>query len=1012
MAALAFVAVTKVVQTRADARDANEQADLALSATGPGSVIDRLKDERNHTAAHLSGSEAMVNIEVGAYLDARPATDEALEQFREVVAGANDQVQAAYEPAIAAMDGLAELRARVDAYTGPRDFNNAELMQEVFDGYSQLITELFDANRQVSLAVNDLVLRRGAALVNLTTRNSDTVAVLTRTLVMSAVAGDRDGLNTPGEITRAAELLSQLRRNEASIRENGVGVYREYVERLFAAEHTQRFPAAVESALETGVVDMGTLLGNAGDREAFGYDDLLRAVTSELEREADALKDDAQRTEQLFLVFGVVILLLGGVMTLLVSMSITRPLRSLTRQATAMAHEHLPGAVLDILETPLGEDVTVPEMTPIRINTRDEVADVADALNTVQQSALDLAVEQAVLRRNIADSFVNLGRRNQNLLSRQLDFITELERNETDPDVLASLFRLDHLATRMRRNAESLLVLAGIEPPRKWAAPVRLTDVIRAALSEIEDYQRVTVAAVEPATIVGSAAADLAHLLAELMENAVTFSPPDQNVEVRGRSQGSGYVLAVIDQGLGMEPAEIEAANRRLSGSEAFTVAPSKYLGHYVTGNLAARHNIEVRLQSSPVAGIGGGGITATVVLPETLLVRDQGAGVGAPTAGAAAAAGGRPTAQTPVPALATVGAAAGGDRAEAGGAGGDGAWRGNATGNGTAGNGNGRGSGSASGGETARPTGTSTPWAAAAGAAGQAWAPPGGSGGSGATGGSGDLGGPGGPAGPGGLGGFGGPVGPGAPAGPGAFPGQGATAPWAAASPGTGPGSQPGGVPPAAWSPGPTGAGGTGGPAPSGPGGGAAGSSPSSEPAAREQAGRRVFDALAALPTFDKRRAQGRNTSPFGTPAATPGPGDAGGSGDASPTAPFGSPATRASDGGPGDASGPSGPSSPSPGTISTPKYEVTPPRGTPTTPRRSPDSGGTTAAGLARRVRGANLPTARPLGLRRSSGNLEQGPPTPADDVYSFLSNFQAGVQRGLDAARNENPDDQPGR
>ena len=144
-----------------------------------------------------------------------------------------------------------------------------------------------------------------------------------------------------------------------------------------------------------------------------------------------------------------------------------------------MADHRLPEAVLDILDTPLGEDVEVPEVDPVAVQTRDEVADVADALNTVQDSALDLAVEQAVLRRNIADSFVNLGRRNQNLLGRQLDFITELETNETSPDTLSNLFRLDHLATRMRRNAESLLVLAGVEPPRKWAAPVRMTDVIR-----------------------------------------------------------------------------------------------------------------------------------------------------------------------------------------------------------------------------------------------------------------------------------------------------------------------------------------------------------------------------------------------------------------------------------------------------------------------------------------------------------------------------------------------------
>ena len=172
----------------------------------------------------------------------------------------------------------------------------------------------------------------------------------------------------------------------------------------------------------------------------------------------------------------------------------------------------------------------------------------------------------------------------------------------------------------MRRNAESLLVLAGIEPPRQWAAPVRLTDVIRAALGEVENYQRVAVRGVEPATIIGSAAADLAHLLAELVENALVFSPPDQSVDIRGRNrEDGGYTLAVIDTGLGMAAKDVTAANRRLAGAESFTVAPSKYLGHYVAGNLAARHDIQVRLDTSP-----GQGITATLTLPPTLLTTDQ----------------------------------------------------------------------------------------------------------------------------------------------------------------------------------------------------------------------------------------------------------------------------------------------------------------------------------------------------------------------------------------------------
>jgi len=284
-----------------------------------------------------------------------------------------------------------------------------------------------------------------------------------------------------------------------------------------------------------------------------------------------------------------------------------------------MAGTGLPAAVRAILETPPGEDVVIPEIDPISVKSRDEVADVAGALSAVQTSALDLAVEQAVLRRNISDSYVNLGRRNQNLLSRQLDFITDLERNESDPDTLEGLFKLDHLATRMRRNAESLLVLAGIEPPRQWSAPVKVADVVRAALGEVEDYQRVVVRHLEPAAITGSVASDIAHVAAELLENALSFSPPEQSVEVKGRLTISGYTLAITDNGLGMSREDLDRANRRLAGQESFTVAPSRYLGHYVAGHLASRMRVTVELQDSPA-----GGVTARIDIPMDLLANDE----------------------------------------------------------------------------------------------------------------------------------------------------------------------------------------------------------------------------------------------------------------------------------------------------------------------------------------------------------------------------------------------------
>jgi hypothetical protein len=234
--------------------------------------------------------------------------------------------------------------------------------------------------------------------------------------------------------------------------------------------------------------------------------------------------------------------------------------------------------------------------------------------------------------------------------------------------VLANLFRLDHLATRMRRNAESLLVLAGIKPPRVWRVPVMISDVVRAALSEIENYQRVEILAVETAAVVGSGAADLAHLLAELIENAIAFSPPHQQVEVSGQYQRMGpeagaFIVTIADAGIGMSPEDVGRANERLAGRESFAVAPSQYLGHYVAGMIARRHGITVRLDSSASRGT-----TATVTLPPSLLPSPEESSAPVPvTAGLGAyAAPQLPAAPTYAPAPATRGFHPGGRAAVA----------------------------------------------------------------------------------------------------------------------------------------------------------------------------------------------------------------------------------------------------------------------------------------------------------------------------------------------------------
>jgi signal transduction histidine kinase len=631
IAALLVVAGLEVLQSTRDAAEVKDQTDLATASVGPSGVISSLQDERNFASLWLLNQEKNVEVPVESFDEAKQRTDAAIESFRADIESKGGEVVETYGPALEALDGLTELRQQVDTFEGERSLDNTPVSDPNFVGYTDIIAGLFDANTQVALAIDDPVLRRGVELSDLASRQTDVIARTIRSLLLPGVTGNAQ-LDSSAEIAETSGLFTQVLDNDAQVHSLGAGVYEPAARRLKEDNDATGFISLVQKTLDEapGPVPVVEILGTVDVDQDTAWYGFRHRVEDILVDRADELNAAAARMQMWFIVLAAVAVAVAIGVTWVVSRSITRPLRSLTGQATAMADHRLPEAVLDILDTPLGEDVDVPEVDPVAVHTRDEVGDVADALNTVQDSALDLAVEQAVLRRNIADSFVNLGRRNQNLLGRQLDFITELESNETNPDTLSNLFRLDHLATRMRRNAESLLVLAGVEPPRKWAAPVRLTDVIRAALGEVEDYQRVTVRGVEPATIVGAAAADLAHLLAELIENALVFSPPDQTVDIRGRVRHdgpgdaagvSGYTLAVIDSGLGMPPADIEAANRRLAGAESFTIAPSKYLGHYVAGNLAARHGIGVRLDASP-----GNGITATVNIPPALLTAEPAA--------------------------------------------------------------------------------------------------------------------------------------------------------------------------------------------------------------------------------------------------------------------------------------------------------------------------------------------------------------------------------------------------
>ncbi|HET6856672.1 MAG TPA: ATP-binding protein [Streptomyces sp.] len=287
-------------------------------------------------------------------------------------------------------------------------------------------------------------------------------------------------------------------------------------------------------------------------------------------------------------------------------------LAGLRNNALDIARRKLPHAMHRLRA---GEELDIRAEAPQGPAAEDEIGQVGEALATVHRAALVAAAERAELAGGVSGIFVNLARRSQVLVHRQLNLLDSMERRADDPGELSDLFRLDHLTTRMRRHAESLIILSGAAPGRAWRKPVPLTNVVRAAVSEIEDYARVEVRQLSETAVVGAAVADLTHLLAELIENAAQFSPPHTKVRVSGEPVGNGYALEIEDRGLGMGKEVLGEANRRIEQSEALDLFDSDRLGLFVVSRLASRHDIKVHLRPSPY-----GGTTAVVLLPLPLL--------------------------------------------------------------------------------------------------------------------------------------------------------------------------------------------------------------------------------------------------------------------------------------------------------------------------------------------------------------------------------------------------------
>jgi len=343
-----------------------------------------------------------------------------------------------------------------------------------------------------------------------------------------------------------------------------------------------------------------------------------RSVGRDIEAQASTKRDAAESSALVYLAIGVAAIVLAFGLAIAFLISIVRRLNQLTDGAHYFAERQLP-AIVQSLRDPKATEGVLGESIMLERLGSDEIGEVGRAFNSVQESFAGVVRDHAdLLRKGIGDIFVKLARRNQSLVERQIELLDELEAAEKDPDVLENLFKLDHLATRVRRNAESLLVLAGSEPSRRWSASVPLDELLQGAMSEIEDYRRIQVASGSVGNtleVVGAASLDVAHLFAELFDNAVRFSPPETTVEVLVRRRGEDCLVYVTDTGMGMTDEQLEEANDLLANPPDPGLDLSRTLGLYVAARLAERHNVTVRLARSAYDGV-----VASVTLPPELV--------------------------------------------------------------------------------------------------------------------------------------------------------------------------------------------------------------------------------------------------------------------------------------------------------------------------------------------------------------------------------------------------------
>ncbi|MFE1839493.1 nitrate- and nitrite sensing domain-containing protein [Streptomyces sviceus] len=625
--------VKSSIDTWQEAQDAENTARLVRAAL---SYADALYNERDSSAAPLLSGEGQDNATVVA---ARKKTDQAADAFDE--AAQNMPQKAGLERRLKLFrDGEGGLQTlRAGAYTSSK-FTGVKTEE----GYTQVAHPLTEFANELGLGTGNITsygrtvyaieltkaalsLQRSIGMhllikpgPGLSSFASQKVALSSYAYLEGIAVEEYIGGGTEADAAKLDTAKKQIQTEGAALAKEAAAKNPDYVP-----------PPSNPTDMVASIAQLPSMDQSA--RQALGKDGITaenwwavntlkynayRQIETDLAdtavNEAASIADNAKRDAFIVGAAVVVALLLAFILAGAVARQMSRAMRQLRNAAFGIAEQRLPMLVDQLSRTDPGRVDT--RVAPIPITTKDEIGEVARAFDQVHREAVRLASEQALLRGNINAIFTNLSRRNQSLIEGQLTLITDLENNEADPDQLENLFRLDHLATRMRRNGENLLVLAGEEPGRRWDQPVPLVDVLRAASSEVEQYERIELSGVPEAEIHGRAVTDLVHLLAELLENATTFSSPQTKVRVTATRLPDGRIMIEIhDKGIGLTAEDFADINHKLANPPTVDAAISQRMGLFVVGRLSDRHGIRVQLRPSGEQA----GTTSLVMLPDAI---------------------------------------------------------------------------------------------------------------------------------------------------------------------------------------------------------------------------------------------------------------------------------------------------------------------------------------------------------------------------------------------------------